>query len=495
MKNTLAVCQTLTLVSALFFGTGEVLAQEGAVSLKLRDAIKMAVENNLDAKVELFNPALAQADLGKSLAIYDPLFTLNASYSRSTNPNPIFFTPLREDVLEFDLGASQLLTTGATAGATVKNGWTGNNVDYYSTSVDFYINQPLLKNFGKETTELAISVSRYNKEGAVDRFRTKLSDVVTQVRNDYFTLYSLKEDLEVKKTALALAQKILADTRGRVDAGVLPAMEILNAEFGVASGEKDVIDAERVLKDQMDRLRLSLQLDGSQDLVAVDIPTQEPYPVSEKETILHALAERPEIVAQRVNVTINDLQKRVAKNRTLPDLSLNANVGLGGFDPHFNRDLEKTANADYPMWGIGVQLTYPLGNHAAENDLIRAKLQLEQAQTQLKNLESSITNEVKSAIRAVSSSYKQIEVANRRTAYAEENLKAYQKRNAVGLATTKDVFDVLNQLVAAKGNRILAVVSYNTAITQLWRATGEILDRQGIKVSEREADRLYEKYR
>ena len=43
----------------------------------------------------------------------------------------------------------------------------------------------------------------------------------------------------------------------------------------------------------------------------------------------------------------------------------------------------------------------------------------------------------------------------------------------------------------AKNNQIGALVSYNNAITNLWQATGELLDRQGVHLDESEVNRLY----
>ena len=63
------------------------------------------------------------------------------------------------------------------------------------------------------------------------------------------------------------------------------------------------------------------------------------------------------------------------------------------------------------------------------------------------------------------------------------------------MATTKDVFDVENDLVAAKGNQIQALVDYNNAITGLWHVTGELLDRQGITLNEHQDDPLYDSAR
>lgn len=61
----------------------------------------------------------------------------------------------------------------------------------------------------------------------------------------------------------------------------------------------------------------------------------------------------------------------------------------------------------------------------------------------------------------------------------------------MGLATTKDVLDVLNNMVTAQGNEIQAVTDYNNAIVTLWKTTGELLAREGITLGEKEADSLY----
>ena len=485
---------TAVLTLACVFGSAvPLLAQDPPLNLSLKDAIRLAFERNLDLRVELYNPAMAEADIRHNRGIYDPILTAGGSYSRSTSADPFFFTPITSDTFTANLGLSQLLPTGGTVAVTGNTGFLGNSSTIYNDGYSFTVSQPLLKNFGKETTELNIDVARFSKEGALDRFTTKLSDTVAQVRNDYFKLYNLREVLEVQKTSLALANKILDETRGRVKAGVLPAMEILNAEFSSASREKAVIDAERAVRDQMDVLRLSLQLDGTRDIVVADQPTTDYYSEPENEALAKALASRPELAAQRVTLKVDDLLRRVAQNRILPDLSVNANLGFDGFDPRFAGAYERTLKADYPAWGIGLQLTYPIGNRAAENDYIKSRLTLEQARTQLLSLESGVTNDVRAAIRSLQTSYRQIDVTARGRAYAEERLRAFEKKNAVGLATTKDVFDVENDLVTAKGNQIQALVDYNNAITALWHVTGELLERQGIKLSERQADPLYDR--
>jgi outer membrane protein len=316
-------------------------------------------------------------------------------------------------------------------------------------------------------------------------------DVVSLVRTQYFQLHALRENLEVKKTSLALAEKILNDTQAQVKAGVLPAMEILNAEFSVATRQKDIIDAERALKDQSDALRLLIQLPRAVEIVPVEALAREQYVVDDATEIQRALAGRPDLKQLQITLQTNDLQSRVARNQTLPSLSLNASAALTGLASDYSRDIERVASTNYPVWGIGLQLTYPIGNHAAENDYIKSKLKVAQTQTQVRSLEESIANDVRTSVRGLRSTYKQLEVTARGRAYAEEVLQAYIKKQKVGLATNKDVMDVLNNLVAAKGNEIQALSDYNNAINLLWKATGELLEREGVRVTEKQADDLY----
>jgi outer membrane protein len=486
--------------------TGSALAREDARRLTLKEAIKLAVENNLDVRAELYNPASAVADINKYRGIYNPLLSLQSNYqdSKTLSPNIVVTggaAVSREKSITYDAGVSQLVPSGGTLGLAFNNSWNENNFTrgsinkYYESDVTLSLVQPLLKNFGRESTELNIDVARFNREGALEQFRTRLMDIISQVQTQYHLLYSARENLEVKRTSLNLAETILSNTKAQVKAGVLPAMEILNAEFGAATRKKELIDAERALSDQVDRLRLLLQIHDAAEIIPVDIPFREDYQVDEGSAIKRALESRPELKQQRSSLKSSELQARVARNQTLPQLDFNASAAFTGLAEEYNRDLEKVGSGDYPIWFAGLKLTYPIGNDTAENDYIKSKLKVGQARTQISSLEETISTDVKSAIRAVRSGYLQLDVTARGRAYAEEVMDAYIKKQKVGLATTKDLLDVLNNLVTAKGNEIQAVVDYNNAIVALWKSTGEILEREGITLGGKEAEALYEKNR
>lgn len=482
------------------------LAAEGQIPLTLAEAIRSAVEKNLDVRAELYNPAMAEADVRGSKGIYNTRLILDTAFNYSeTEAVSAFQTGSalnRNSKFTVNPGISQLIPSGGTVGLTFNNAYIKNNAssdrfflnEYWNSDVSLSFSQPLLKNFGREPTELGIIVAMGNKDGSTERFKAKLLDTVARVRTEYYRLYLLREELEVKRTSLGLARKILSDTQARVKAGVLPAMEILNAEFGVASREKDLNDAERAVLNQNDFLRVLLQLPMPGEIIPTDVPTREPFQTNQEELVRRALEMRPELREQRSNLRTSELQMKVAHNRTLPDLNLNSGIALTGIDRKYSRNVEKVGDADYPVLSVGLSFEYPLGNDAAKNEYIRSKLQVEQIRTQIRSLESNLENDVKIAIRAIETNFKQIEVTDRGKAFAEERLRSFIKKNEVGLATTKDVLDVENDLATAKDNQIKALVGYSEAITQLWRVTGDLLEKLGITVNETRGDSLYEQH-
>lgn len=478
------------------FLVGIAAADTGTMNLSLKDSLRYAIERNLDVKADYYLPAQAESDIRKNRAIYETHLTLDTSYRDSSTYSTAADMELQQSSFVVTPGAYRLLPSGGTLAVNYQNTRQENSTvspvgTYWSSYLELSLNQPLLKNFGRETTELNIRVAEISKDGSLSQLKTRIMSTVAQVAGEYYRLGALQEDLASKQVSLQLAKKVLADTEARVKAGVMPAMEILNAQFGVSSREKDLIDAEKAVSDQVDLLRLLLQLDNGTDIVTTDRPDRTAYALNEAEAVSKALVNRPELEELMSQLKSFELQTSVAKSQTQPNLNLVTSAALTGADKKYGRNVERTGSMDYPVWSIGVQFDYPLGNQAAENDYVKSRLKTDQLMVQIDSLKASIANEVRLAIRAVQSNYKQLDVADRARAYADERLKAYMKKLEVGLATNKDLLDVENDLVAARTNQIRAQATYSYSLYQFWRTTGELLDREGIVVSSDRSDNLY----
>ncbi len=191
---------------------------------------------------------------------------------------------------------------------------------------------------------------------------------------------------------------------------------------------------------------------------------------------------RPDIVKARVAVRTAEFNEKVSRNLALPSLALQGSSGITGLDHNYGDAFGDMGSAKYPNWSIGLSFSVPIGNNSARADVAANRLIASQARTQLAATEESATLEVRTALRALASAQEQIGVTEQGVTAAEVLMASYLKRQQLGLATTKDVLDVSASLTQARQNYTAARADYQSAFTNLWKATGELLDREGIRL-------------
>jgi outer membrane protein len=310
------------------------------------------------------------------------------------------------------------------------------------------------------------------------------------VRDQYFALIKARENLRSRKAALAVAQELDAGNRARVRAGVLASVELLDSAFGLSQREVDILTAEKNVRDASDRLRSTIQYPPGSELVPAEAPDAEPVGITEEQAVKIAIATRPDLRIAQVALKTQEFNTRVAANAVLPSLDLTGGAGLEALGSGYPEAISDLSSARTPFWSVGLSFSYPIGNDAAEADLAASRLRARQADARIKSLEDSIRLDVRTAIRALDTSFRQIESARKGVDLGEARLDSFIKRQKVGLAVTKDVFDAEANLTAAREVLAAARADYQGAVTQLWKATGELLERQGLRIDDKTIDTL-----
>jgi outer membrane protein TolC len=203
-----------------------------------------------------------------------------------------------------------------------------------------------------------------------------------------------------------------------------------------------------------------------------------------------ALATRPDLRIAQVALKTQEFNARVAGNAALPSLGLSGSAGLEALGTGYPDAISDLASAKTPFWSVGLSFSYPIGNDAAEADLAASRLRVRQSNDRIRSLEDSILLEVRTAIRAVDTSYRQIETAEKGVELGAARLDSFIKRQKVGLAVSKDLLDAEANLTAARETLAAARSDYQGAVTQLWKATGELLERQGLTIDDTTIDTL-----
>ncbi len=484
------------LLVALFSAAAIALPRAAAAEpylLSVDDAVRIAVERNLGLQVETYNPAIAETRIRKARAIYDPLLSSLVDHKGSNiQAAPESSLVDERRIFDFDSSISQLLSSGATASASFTNLWFKDNlgfknipgvptIRYAQPQLTLSFSQPLLQGLGREVTERGITTADDATDSAFADWTRQALNTAAVARNQYLVLVKSRESLTTRQASLALAQEVQSQNEARVSAGVLASYQLQESLLGVLQARKNLLDAERAEKDAHDQLRTTLHLQAGTAIETTTPPPSGTSEVSESDTLRTAMLRRPDIMKARVAVSTAEFNEKVSRNLALPALSLEGSAGVTGIATEYGNAIDDMRAGKNPNWAVGLRFSVPLGNTAARADVAANRLIASQARTQLAATEESATLEVRTALRALTSAQEQIGVTEQGVTAAEALMASYLKRQKLGLATTKDVLDVSATLTQARENHTAARADYQSAFTNLWKATGELLDRQGIR--------------
>lgn len=131
-----------------------------------------------------------------------------------------------------------------------------------------------------------------------------------------------------------------------------------------------------------------------------------------------------------------------------------------------------------------MQLNIPLRNRAAQAVQIRSELEYRQAQMRLQQIENQVGIEIRNAQYAVQQNRASVDSAQAAVELARQSLDAEQKKYQFGTSTTTLVLQYQSQLATAESGLVNATVAYEKSRIELDRATGTLLDHDGISVDD-----------
>jgi len=160
---------------------------------------------------------------------------------------------------------------------------------------------------------------------------------------------------------------------------------------------------------------------------------------------------------------------KIAKSEYYPSVMLIGNYGYQmGNKPRI--EWEKT-------WTVKIMVNLKLWDwQAREARINQAKADLEALKEHELLLGDRILLEVKEAYLSMNEAEKNIGVAKKAIAQAEENLRITNEMYKEGMATTTDVLDAQTLLTQAKTNYYQALYDYNLAWAKLQKAIGCEMD-------------------
>jgi outer membrane protein len=476
-------------------------AERPVLELSLDDAVKRALDNNLDIAVDRYNPVAGAEGVRQALGAYDPFLSGVLSTGSQQSPATNAFSggaKVTTDTKIWNFGVTQYLPSGGSFNLTFNSNKSDTNSVFttfnpaYTSFFSLNLTQPLLRNFKLDASREQIRVAKKNRDISDVQFRQTVINTVASTKQGYYDLLAAIDNLDAQQKSFDLAKKLLNENQIKVRVGTLAPLDVVSAQAEVASREEGVIRAEATILDTEDALKRLIfpkNDPATWDLriIPKDRPSAEPVKVDVGMAIQNALEKRTDVVAARRNLEKADIQVDFARSQVLPQVDLVASygsTGVGGTQitrQGFGGPIISTIPGGYgdaagdafgianPTWTIRVNLTYPIMNRQAAALSAQARISKDQALVSFQRLELQVAQEVRVAARAVDTNAKRIETTRAARVLQEQRLDAEEKKFAAGMSTNFLVTQAQRDLADARVAEIQAIADYSKSVVTLQR--------------------------
>ena len=513
--------------------------------LSLREALKLALENNKDIEVARENVKIAEFDLLGARGAYDPRLSSQSYYERLKTPISSFLSggsngavtqadytgTFRLEGLSPKGGGSYRLDFSSIR-LTSNNQFAALNPQYPS-ALTFNFTQPLVRGFRIDNSRRQIQILKKNLSLSDVQFRQRAIDTITNVQRAYWDLVFALRNLQVQRDAVHDARTQLEHNKRLVSEGQLAPIDIVAADAQVTGFEQALFSAlEDVSRAENSLKSLIAPNAGASIWTASIVPTDSvdltAPEISLPAAMKLAMENRPELQQSNLAREINQIDQHYYRDQTKPEIDLIGSYGVVGLagsvsansiNPFlsttqirdrvnvlsqlaglsllpvppaqtfpadliggYGQSLDNLLLNRFNNFRVGLSVSLPLRNRTARAQLGRALVEGQRIATQREQLEQTIQVDVRNALQVVRSAEARLRAAAANRSASEQQYESEKRKLDAGQSTVFLVLDRQTTLTNARGNELRAQTDLNKAIADLQRATGNALTVNSIVV-------------
>ncbi len=504
------------------------------IRITLDEAVGFAMKHNPDLKNARRDVKMAEQDIKRSMASYDPYLRADVSYSRTKKPTSQSAFGETSETGTVTVGSGVNTITGGNVSVDFRNTRQESDSVFstlnpsYSTDLILNIRQPLLKNRYDNSRAMDLQVANNDYQRALLSLKSKKLEIESGVEDAYWSLFSAIRDLEQKRRSLELSRRMHEMTRAQVRAGTAPAVSTRQTKANVASARASLIRSENDYRSAQNNFKMTLNLMSedlwSIEIVPEDLPAYEPPDFNRREFVAEAMTNNLSLRQSRLNIANSRISLYQTENRALPQLDFNASVGVSGlagrsspgdqvvetgfvvpnplpseqfpqpyivervvvpgqpseYEGGYWDAVEDMFEGDNLSWSAGVSYQMPVGNRAAEADLSRSRLsyekQIEDFQYQQRQVYLNLVN----MLSEVEAAHRNLVAANEARELQEQNLETEEKKYSLGLNTSYEVMQAEENYQEARSAELSSLIEYTKALGRMERARKGYLQAGGV---------------
>jgi len=488
---------------------------DGQLRLSMRDAVILTLENNSSVQLQETQVETSKFGLLSAHAPFDPLIQSTGNIISNISPPFSFLQGIgsvnsnyKNTTKSLQLSYSQTFETGTNvlAGLSTFTSSSSPNDSFFffnpytTSSLNFQLTQPLLRNGWFAANRGPLIIARRNLEQSRASFAAQVNNSILQAVGQYWAVVEAHGNVEVARASMAAAEATYKRDKRALELGALPPLDIYRSESQVASRRVQVIQSEYALKQAEDLLRLTIGANQDPYFQAIDIDlTEKAEPGGELKTIdtatalQDALKKRPEFDAVRAALAKDEAQVRLARNHLLPQLDLvglYASNGLGGAGlnaaglPTSSSWVNQVFGFGFPTYQAQLTLQLPLKNRAAKAEMGNALVSRRSDLLTERQVREQVTLDVSNAVHQLEQAKLSIVAGTEALDLAKKTTAAEQRKYELGSGTNFLVLEAQAEMANSEESLLQAEIGYQLAIAALDHATGNLLEPYHLQIAE-----------
>lgn len=419
----------------------------GGTPLTLLDAVRRALEQNLQVRAAAIQVAISRAQVAQAEAGLLPTVTFGASYTDQTAPG------------SSHLGGIINIPSAGITGAPFTAILPGTTTPPWALKLNFQY--PL---YTGNALQDQLAIARANLRGQESAFTATAEQVVLAVRQAYYNLEQSEGQVAAAQRAVDASQENVRVTDARVRVGTSPQFDLLQAQVQLAQAQQNLTKAKAAAVAAEQQLAAVINVPISSPLNTTT-PMGLPAPPADVEALVtQALRQRPEIAQAQAAIQAGQAAVDLAAAGLRPNISITGGPSI------VTNDL--TTNAPVG-WAGTIQLTLAV----FDGGLTRAKVEQARQQLALAHVQDAQTRQtveeqVRAAYLNLQQAAEQLTSARIGLTAAQEALRIATVRFQAGVGTQLEVVTAVQNLEAADFAVVQATFQYNLALAQIDQAVG-----------------------
>lgn len=426
--------------------------------LSLSNAIQIAQENSLDAKVARFSFLASywtyrsfRAELLPSVNLSGGLLNFNRSLVEARNYEDGRLAYVTNNTLSNNLTLSIDQQIAATGGTVSLQSYLY-RLDQFTYKDHTYNSQPLrisytqpLRSFNNLKWEKKTAPLEY--EIAQKDYATAMQDVAVRVTNLFFQVLSAQSDYQQSQTTMAERERLYDLAQKRLQLGTTTKSEVLQMELSLLNARVAVNNERITLDDAMYNLFSYLRVtdyEHAQLLPPSEVPE---LVVSVDDVLQKAIDNSSHTREQRLRMLNASRSLAQAKAGRGLQVTLSGELGFMQTDRDFLGAYSHLRDNEV----VGLTLRLPIFDWGMGKGRVRvAQAQLEMVRTQQEQAHQDYVQELRKRVMQFNAQPVQCRDALRAQEIAEERYDITRKRYEAGTVTVTDLNTAQSEMVSAK---------------------------------------------